>query len=259
MRIDIDTTARTLDVEGKRIDLYSDEAFRVLSDIWVKVGWNQKYSYTFSWLGIPIIQLPEDMVRYQEAVARVKPDVIIETGVAHGGSAIFSASLCRLIGNGRVIAIDIEIRPQNRDKIEQHSLFEYIKLIEGSSIAAEVVQQVRSAIKPGESVLVVLDLNHSYAHVMRELEAYAPLVTPGSYIVATDGIMRDLTDVPRGNPGWDRDNPSSAARDFVARHPEFMIEEPRWPFNKLGLRSSATHWPDAWLMRRSISSAAVSG
>jgi len=183
MRIDIDTTARTLDVEGKRIDLYSDEAFRVLSDIWVKVGWNQKYSYTFSWLGIPIIQLPEDMVRYQEAVARVKPDVIIETGVAHGGSAIFSASLCRLIGNGRVIAIDIEIRPQNREKIEQHSLFEYIKLIEGSSIAAEVVQQVRSAIKPGESVLVVLDSNHSYAHVMRELEAYAPLVTPGSYIL----------------------------------------------------------------------------
>jgi cephalosporin hydroxylase len=172
MRIDIDTTARTLDVDGKRIDLYSDEAFRVLSDIWVKVGWNQKYSYTFSWLGIPIVQLPEDMVRYQEVVARVKPDVIIETGVAHGGSAIFSASLCRLVGKGRVISIDIEIRPQNREKIEQHSLYEYITLIEGPSVAAKVVQQVCAAINPGDSVLVVLDSNHSYAHVTKELEAY---------------------------------------------------------------------------------------
>jgi len=251
MKIGIDTTNHTLDVDGKTIALYSDEAFRVLSDMWVKVGWNQKYSYTFSWLGVPIIQLPEDMVRFQEVVTRLRPDVIIETGVAHGGSAIFSASLCRLLGKGRVIAIDIEIRPHNRQKLEQHPLIDHITLIEGSSTAPVVAQRVRAAVKPGESVLVVLDSNHSYAHVMGELETYAPLVTPGSYIVATDGVMRDLTDVPRGDPAWERDNPSAAAQDFAARHPEFVIDEPAWRFNESSLKGNVTHWPNAWLRRRS--------
>lgn len=131
MKINIDTKAQTLDADGRKVGLYTDEAFKLLSDLWVKVGWNQKYSYSFSWLGVPIIQLPEDMIRYQEVVSALKPDVIVETGVAHGGSAIFSASLCRLLGKGRVIAVDIEIRPHNRKRIEEHPLSDLITLIEG--------------------------------------------------------------------------------------------------------------------------------
>ncbi|HEY4343305.1 MAG TPA: cephalosporin hydroxylase family protein [Parvibaculum sp.] len=249
MRINIDTDALTLEADGKKVDLYSDEAFRALSDLWVKVGWNQKYSYSFSWLGVPIIQLPEDMIRYQEAVFALKPDVIIETGVAHGGSAIFSASLCKLIGKGRVIAVDIEIRPHNRERIESHPLSPLITLIEGSSTAPEIVAHIRSLIKPGETVLVVLDSDHSYGHVMDELAAYAPMVTEGSWIIATDGVMQDLTDAPRGQKTWDTDNPAKAARDFAVSNGNFTIEPPRWPFNESALKDNITHWPDAWLRR----------
>lgn len=249
MKVEIDTETGQIVVDGRAAPLYGDEGFRVISDLWIKVGWNQKYSYTFSWLGVPIIQLPEDMVRYQEVVARLKPDVIVETGVAHGGSAIYSASLCRLIGKGRVIAVDIEIRPRNRAAIEDHPLADLITLIEGSSTSPAVVEQVKGAIRPGESVLVVLDSNHSYAHVTDELTAYSPLVTAGSYIVATDGVMRDLTDVPRGAREWDRDNPARAARDFAAKHPEFALEPPPRQFNEATFTGEITHWPDAWLRR----------
>lgn len=249
MKVEIDTDARKIAIDGNSIDLYSDAGFRAVSELWLKVGWNQKYTYTFSWLGVPVIQLPEDMIRYQEAVSELKPDVIIETGVAHGGSAIYSASLCKLLGKGRVVAVDIEIRPHNRRRIEAHPLAPLIKLFEGSSTAPAIVDAVRAEIKPGDTVLAVLDSNHTYSHVMDELEAYAPLVTPGSYIVATDGYMQELEDAPRGQPGWSRDNPARAARDFVAKHPNFVIEEPKWPFNESTLSGNITHWPDAWIKR----------
>lgn len=249
MKIEIDTEKRTVNADGRTLDLYSDAAFGILSDLWVKVGWNQKYSYGFSWLGVPIIQLPEDMIRYQEAVWALKPDVIVETGVAHGGSAIFSASLCRLMGHGRVIAVDIEVRPHNRSRIEEHPLADLITLIEGSSTDDLIVERIRNHIKLGEKVLVVLDSDHSYEHVMGELEAYAPLVSEGSWIVATDGLMQYLTDVPRGQTDWDNDNPARAARDFAAKNPEFRIEQPAWPFNESTLSENITHWPDAWLRR----------
>lgn len=249
MKIEIDTDARTLTAGTERLPLYSDAAFRMLSDLWLKVGWNQKYSYTMSWLGVPIIQLPEDIVRYQEVVYALKPDVIVETGISHGGSAILSASLLKLIGKGRVIAVDIDIRPHNRQRIESHMLAPLISLMQGSSTAPEIVDRIKGGIKPGETVLVVLDSNHSYAHVTAELEAYAPLVTVGSYIVSTDGIMRDLADVPRGDGAWTRDNPAQAAVDFCARHPQFVLEEPAWPFNEATLEGNVTHWPDAWLKR----------
>ena len=249
MKVEIDTDARKIVIDGKSIDLYSDAGFRAVSELWLKVGWNQKYTYTFSWLGVPVLQLPEDMIRYQEAVSAVKPDVIIETGVAHGGSAVYSASLCKLLGKGRVVAVDIEIRPHNRKRIEAHPLAPLITLLEGSSTAPAIVDAVRAEIKPGDTVLAVLDSNHTYQHVMDELEAYAPLVTPGSYIVATDGYMQELEDAPRGQAGWGRDNPARAARDFVAKHPNFVIEEPKWPFNESTLSGNITHWPDAWIKR----------
>jgi cephalosporin hydroxylase len=247
--VEFDLDAGVVDVDGKRVDLYSDDGFRIVKDLWLRVSWHQKYVYTFTWFGVPIIQLPDDMLRYQEVVFDVRPDVIIETGIAHGGSLVFTASLCKLMGKGRVIGIDIELRPHNRVRLDSHPLRPLITVIEGSSTAPEVVDQVRKLIVPGESTLVVLDSNHSYAHVMDELTAYAPLVTPGSYLVATDGIMADLADVPRGKPEWARDNPARAARDFAARNPSFRIAEPAWPFNESTLTSNVTHWPGAWLRR----------
>lgn len=253
MKLIIDTEAATLNIEDagqcKVLDLYSKEAFEEISRQWVRVGWNQKYQYTFSWMGRPVIQLPEDMIRMQEVVYQVKPDVIIETGVAHGGSLIFYSSLCKAMAKGRVIGIDIEIRPHNRAAIEAHPLNDRITLIEGSSTEPEVVAQVKALVKLGETVLVILDSNHTYAHVYEELEAYADIVSPGSYIVATDGIMYDLADVPRGVFGWKTDNPTFAARDFVLKHPEFVAEQPTWLFNESELEQNITHWPGAWLRR----------
>jgi cephalosporin hydroxylase len=254
MKITIDTARKTLTreegEEKSEMPLYSRAAFELISDAWIKVGWNEKYPYTFSWMGRPIIQLPEDLIRIQEVIYRVRPDVILETGIAHGGSLVFHACLCKTMGRGRVIGVDIEIRPHNRRAIEAHELFPLITLIEGSSTAPEVVSHVKSLISPDETVLVVLDSNHSRQHVLDELEAYQDLVTQGSYIVATDGVMRDLSDVPRGAAEWAWDNPSEAASAFAQSHPQFEIEQPAWPFNESELRRNITHWPNAWLRRK---------
>jgi cephalosporin hydroxylase len=253
MNMNIDTKNGTLTVtdnqQTRSLSLYSDEAFELLTPVWLKVNWNQKYTYTFTWMGRPVIQLPDDMIRTQEVLYRVKPDVIIETGVAHGGSLIYYASLCKAMEKGRIIGVDIEIRPHNRKAIEAHELFPMITLIEGGSTDAAIVKQVKSHIKPGEKVLVLLDSNHCYRHVMDELNAYHDIISPGSYIVATDGIMQDLADVPRGDKTWGDDNPARAARDFAAAHPEFVLEQPPWPFSESALRRNVTHWPDAWLRR----------
>lgn len=254
MKIIIDTEAKTLfqqlEKKSSQIDLYSKQAFEIISQLWLKVGWNEKHPYTFTWLGRPIIQNPEDIIRTQEVIWRIKPDVILETGVAHGGSLIFYASLCKAIGKGRVIGVDIEIRPHNRTAIENHVLYPHITLIEGSSIDPAIVQQVKSLTKPNETVLIFLDSNHTKEHVLAELKAYHNLVTPGSYIVATDGSMKDLADVPRGKPEWVWDNPTVAAEEFVQNHPEFVIEQPAWSFNESELSENITHWPGAWLRRK---------
>jgi len=258
MKLTIDTMNRTLQIHDEQqsvtMDLYSKKAFESMSDIWVKVGWNQKYEYTFSWFGRPIIQLPEDMVRIQEVIYSVKPDVIVETGIAHGGSLIFYASLFKAMGKGRVIGIDIEIRPHNLKAIQEHELFPFITLIQGSSIDPSIVNRVKSFIHPNETVMVILDSNHTKEHVWAELEAYSSLVSIGSYIVATDGIMRDLYDVPRGQPEWEEDNPSAAALEFVSRHPEFVLAQPHWSFNESDLENNITHWPNAYLCRKALKS-----
>ena len=254
MKLIVDTEAKTLTEEEKghvrQFDLYSKEAFERLSRQWVRVGWNQKYPYTFSWMGRPIIQLPEDMIRTQEVIYRVKPDVVVETGVAHGGSLIFYASLFKAMGKGRAIGIDIEIRPHNRKAIEAHELAEYITLVEGSSAAPQTVNVVKKMIKPGETVLVILDSNHTKQHVADELAAYHNLVTVGSYIVATDGIMKDLYDVPRGSPDWKWNNPTAAAAEFAQQHPDFELAQPKRPFGESDLTENITHWPGAWLRKK---------
>jgi cephalosporin hydroxylase len=231
------------------MQLYSTEGFEELSKLWLKVGWNQKHVYTFSWLGRPIIQLPEDLVRIQELLHRVQPDVIVECGVAHGGSLIYYASLCKLADRGRVVGIDIDIRPHNRAAIEAHPLSELITLIEGSSVAPETVAAAAAEIQPGEKVLVILDSNHTREHVRAELEAYGPLVSVGSYAVVMDGIMRLVADTPRGRPEWHDDNPIVAVEEFVADHSEFVVEQPAWDFDESELRSNVTHWPQGYLRR----------
>jgi cephalosporin hydroxylase len=254
MKLIIDTEGRVLSYEANgqthTIGLYTSESFEYISKQWLKVGWDQKYAYTFSWLGRPIIQLPEDMIRAQEVIYQLQPDVIVETGVAHGGSLIYYASLCQLIGRGRVIGVDIEIRPHNRNAIEAHPLSHLITLIEADSVAPETVQQVRSLVRSDETVLVFLDSCHTKAHVRAELEAYSDLVSPGSYIVATDGIMADLADVPRGDQSWCNDNPMAAAIEFATEHPEFKSIQPSWSFNESQLDKNVTHWPSAWLQRK---------
>lgn len=254
MKLSLDTDARTLTVEesgtSDHFPLYSPDAFSALSRAWVKVGWGVKYTYGFSWMGRPMIQLPDDMIRIQEVIYRVRPDVLIETGVAHGGSLVFYASLFKAMGQGRVVGIDIEIRPHNRKAIEAHELNPFITLIEGSSIDAGVVARARDLIRPGEKVMVVLDSNHTKKHVAAELEAYGPLVTPGSYIVATDGLMSLVHDAPGGKPEWVDDNPTVAAMEFGRSHPEFVPEEPPFPFNEGEVSERVTHWPGAYLRRR---------
>lgn len=253
MRLIIDHDRQELVIEEtgtvERLPLFSPEAFDRLSDEWLKIGWNLKYSYTFAWLGRPVIQLPEDLVRIQEVIYRTQPDVIIETGIAHGGSLVFHASVCKAVGKGRVIGIDVEIRRHNRRALEEHLLAPMITLIEGSSVDPDVVSHVRAQIRRGERVLVLLDSNHTKAHVAAELEAYAPLVTSGSYLAAADAIMRSVAQTPRGKPIWREDNPAAAIREFAARHPEFVLEQPTWPFNESELSRNVTYWPDGWLRR----------
>ncbi len=250
----------TIDFESKKVSVCEDggtrefslsspEAFAAVSRAWIRCGWETKYNYSFTWMGRPIIQLPEDVLRVQEVIHTLQPDVIIETGVAHGGSLIFYASLCKAMDRGRVIGIDIEIRPHNRAAIEAHPLFDRIELIEGSSTEPAIVEQVRSLVGPDETVLVLLDSCHTKAHVLAELEAYAPLVTPGSYVVATDGIMQDLVGGRQAQADWSWNNPQQAAREFVARHPEFKIEEPAFLFNEGSITDRVTHWPAAYVKR----------
>lgn len=187
-------------------------------------GYRQVYQY--SWLGIPIIQIPHDVVAFQEIVWRERPTVIVETGVARGGSVILSASLLQLLGHGRVIGIDVDIRAHNRQRIEAHPLAHRIDLVEGSSVAQDIVGDVRRRIAPDDRVMVVLDSNHTHAHVLAELRAYGPMVSVGQYLVVADtlveaGTAEYFADRPWG-PG---DNPATALRQYLSECDDFAVDE----------------------------------
>jgi cephalosporin hydroxylase len=234
----------------REIPLYSRKAYETLSREWLRVGWALGSYYTFSWAGRPILQLPEDMVRLQEVIYELQPEVIVETGVCGGGSLLFHATLCEAVGKGRVIGIDVQIPEETRRGVEAQRLSHRITMIEGDSSAPATVERVKELVGADAPVMVILDSDHSRAHVLRELEAYAPLVTQGSCIIAEDGIMSELADVPGGNIDWLGDNPTEAARQFAAAHPEFEIREPAWKFNRGELRNNITYWPDGWLWRK---------
>jgi cephalosporin hydroxylase len=205
-------------------DLYSEEGMRLITDLWLKASFYHRVMYEPTWLGIPIIQLPNDIVFLQELIWKIRPDVIIETGVAHGGSAIFYASILDLLGKGRVIGIDIEIRKYNRLAIESHPQSRRIELIEGSSIDPGIVDDLRKRVSRSSSVLVSLDSNHSYEHVLREMEIYSEFVPPGGYMVVMDGVQELLCDTPNAKEGWDRDNPLAAIREFLSSHRDWRYD-----------------------------------
>lgn len=184
-----------------------------------------KYSYNFTWLGRPIIQYPQDVLAIQEIIYQVKPDLIIETGIAHGGSLIFHASICELIGKGEVLGIDIDIREHNKTEILNHRMSKRISMIQGSSIDETVINQVKDKVKGKQTVLVILDSNHTHAHVLEEMKRYAPFVTKGSYLMVFDTIVEDLPDDIYADRPWSvGNNPKTAVAAFLTLNKDFIID-----------------------------------
>jgi len=204
-----------------------DQTLKRLAMEFVSKSVRHKYAYNFTWLGRPIIQYPQDMVVVQELIWKVKPDLIIETGIAHGGSLILSASILELIGGrGRVVGIDIDIRAHNRRAIEQHRLAKRITLIEGSSIDERVIQQIRKIATGKKRVMVFLDSSHAHDHVLRELELYHPFVSKGSYLVVFDTVVEDLPAGAVRNRPWGKgSNPKTAVRKFLRGNHKFMVDK----------------------------------
>lgn len=211
--------------EKKTVDLYSAEGLDLISNLWVKLSAQYRLMYDISWMGIPIIQFPEDIVIMQELIWKVRPDVIVECGLAHGGSALFYASLLELIGKGFVIGIDVEIRHYNRIAIQNHPLSHRVKMVEGSSISESTIAAIKKMVKNANKIMVVLDSNHSKEHVSRELELYKDFVTPGSYLIAMDGAQAFVWDIPNGKPEWKEDNPLIAIEEFLKKNEDFVIDE----------------------------------
>lgn len=240
--------------------LANDEEMARLTAQWIDRSAESKYTYNFEWLGRAIIQYPQDVVALQELIWRIRPGVIIETGIAHGGSLIFSASMLALLdlcdamemsevydprlSSRCVIGVDIDIRPHNRAGIEGHPLSSYIKMIEGSSVDNETIERVRSLAGDRGAVLVCLDSNHTHDHVSAELAAYAPLVTPNSYCVVFDTVIEDMGADMFPNRPWGRgNNPKTAVWEFLRTHPEFEIDR------EIPDKLQITVAPDGYLRR----------
>ena len=243
------------------IESYSkDESFQSLSLDWMNLSMSSKYVYNFDWMGRPIIQYPQDMVAIQETIWNIKPDLIIETGIAHGGSLVLNASILAMLdmcdaiqaGNHinpreskrKVLGIDIDIRAHNREAIEAHPMSSRIQMVQGSSIAPEIIEQVYDITKDHKRILVCLDSNHTHEHVLAELEAYAPLTSVGSYCVVFDTIVEDMpADMFPNRPWGPGDNPKTAVWEYLKTHSEFEIDKSIQ--NKLQI----TGLPDGFLKR----------
>lgn len=203
----------------------SDKTFKKLTNSWFVRSVKHEYSYHFSWLGVPIIQYPQDVIAYQEIIWKVKPDLIIETGIARGGSLIFSASILEIIGKGKVLGIDIDIHKENRKAVERHPLSKRIHMLEGSSISSEIMRHVRRIADNKKRILVMLDSNHTHEHVLEELRLYSPFVSKGSYIIVFDSIIGDLPDYLHKNRPWGRkNNPKTAILQFLKENDRFRID-----------------------------------
>jgi len=203
-----------------------DQKVMDISKKWFEESIKYEYSYHFSWLGIPIIQYPQDIIALQEIIWKVKPDLIIETGIARGGSIIFSASLLELIGKGEVIGVDIDIKNANKKKILKHPLSKRITMIEGSSISKKTIDKIKKLVQEKNKILVILDSNHTHKHVLKELEIYSPLVSKNSYLIVFDTIVDDLPKQLLNNRPWGKkNNPKSAVKEFLAKNNRFRVDK----------------------------------
>lgn len=219
-----------MEVEERIEAIGKNEELKSCANNFVKASLAPKYSYNFSWLGRPIIQYPQDMIAMQEIIWKVKPELIIETGIAHGGSLIFSAAMLELVAacggsEGEVLGIDIDIRQHNREAIENHPMHKRITMIQGSSIDPDIIAQVVEKAKGKKRILVCLDSNHTHDHVLAELKAYASLATVGSYCVVFDTIVEDIPkDLSENRPWGPGNNPKTAVFEYLKKHPEFVID-----------------------------------
>jgi cephalosporin hydroxylase len=214
------------EVEDNIAGIGADHDLQALSRIWLQLAAKHRYSYNFTWLGRPIIQHPTDVMALQEIIWSVKPDLIIETGVAHGGSLIFSSSMLELLGGNReVLGIDIEIREHNRNELLRHPMSKRIKLLEGSSTSDSILEEIRDYVQGKERVLVILDSNHSHDHVLRELELYSPFVRAGSYLIVLDTVIEDMPEGSFPERPWGKgNNPKTAVHQFLRHCDRFEID-----------------------------------
>ena len=210
----------------KKINSMSkNKDLKEISKRWFLESIKYEYSYHFSWLGRPIIQYPQDIIALQEIIWKVKPDLIIETGIARGGSIIFSASLLELIGSGEVVGIDIDIKNKNKKAIKKHPLGKRIQMIEGSSINKKIMKRIEKIAQNKKSILVILDSNHTHKHVLKELEIYSPLVSKNSYLIVFDTIIDDLPEELLKNRPWGKNNnPKTAVKEFLKTNDRFRID-----------------------------------
>ena len=234
MRIVIDTERHTLSVGERDHALESAEAFRALSEVWLRCGLHLGHWTTISWMGRQLVQLPDDALRLAEVVWRLSPDAVVECGVYEGGLSLLLATMCRMRGGGRVIGVEAAVRPGVREALAEAG----VTLAEGDSAAPETVEKVRALLAPGDRVMVVLDSGHSREHVLAELEQYAPLVSPGSYIVVADTVLAG------------GDTPRAAVSRFLERHPEFFADAPEPVYRAETGFGYLSYFEHGWLRRR---------
>ncbi|AFS83788.1 cephalosporin hydroxylase family protein [Candidatus Nitrosopumilus sediminis] len=210
----------------KNIQLMSNDSLLVKkTNDWVQHAWKYQYPYHFTWLGRPIIQFPQDIIALQEIIWKTKPELIIETGIARGGSIIFSASLLELMGKGKVVGIDIDIRSENKKEIEKHPLSHRIVIIEGSSVQKKVINQINKIAKNKKRILIILDSDHSEKHVLKELNSYSHLIKKGGYLIVCDTFVEEM---PKGffkDRNWNKgNNPKTAIKKFLKTNDRFKID-----------------------------------
>ena len=227
----------------KMINLMNkDKEMIKLTRKWFDTSFRHEYSYHFSWLGRPIIQFPQDMIVIQELIWKTKPDLIIETGIAHGGSLIFSASLLELIGKGKVLGIDIDIRKHNKKEIEKHPLKKRIVMLEGSSLDEKIMNKVKKIAQTKKRILLFLDSFHTHEHVLKELELYSPLIKKGGYIIVFDTMIEFMPKGSFPNRPWGKgNNPHTAVKQFLRHNKRFKIDK------KVEEKLLITSCPDGFL------------